>query len=246
MSEFPTDASEGRHSTPELRRAEVLGNEEVAAALPKIAKVYIGAFAGEPWYEVSMCEDEKTPKRCEGGFSPLGIGQTCPHCDKVLTEAAYNQKDLVEHFIGVMKIRESAWYIEEVATDSEPTLALAAFAWKVKNEELVREKYKENPEAMQTFLDTVFVPGEEYVWLDEIFADRAIRAEGNLHNFKKAITGLVSKLGENKIAFRTINERLIAATLRDFPHATTVYRSPDVPDRRAIVVVDLATTPPDA
>lgn len=222
-----------------ILRSGVLEDAEIEALLPQIAKVYVGAFAGEPWYEVSACADETTPQGCEGGFSPLAIGQVCPHCNNVLTEAAYKPKELVEHFKGVMKLRDTAWYVEETKKNDAPTLALAAFAWKVTGPALASVKYKENESEMSAFFETLFPAGESFAWLDEIFADRTIRAEGNLRNFKNAVRGLGTKLGENHVAFRTINERLIAAAQRDFPQGAQVHRSPDVPDRRAVVIIDL-------
>ena len=208
--------------------------------IPRIADVYIGAFKGEPWYEVSMCEDESSPKGCESGFSPLEVGQVCSHCNKTLTAAAYNQEDLKEHFRGVMDKRDTAWYVEEVEKGNKPMLALAAFAWAVDTSTLVAEKYKDNKDAMKAFLERV-LPGEgKFVYLDEIFADRTIRPTGNLRNFKQAILGLADKLGNKKVMFRTINERLIRATQDNFSGGTKVYRAPEVPDRRAVVVVDLS------
>jgi len=219
----------------------VLEDNQVEPLLPQIAKAYVGAFAGEPWYEVSSCADEQTPRGCGNGFSPLTIGETCPHCNKVLTTEAYNQEELQTHFKGAMGTRPHAWYVEEVQKEQETQLALASFAWETDAQELVNQKY-EGREEMRTFFETI-APEGRYVWLDEVFADRSVRASGNLRNFKQMILGLGQKLGAKKILYRTINEAMIRAATRDFPEVTTVYREPDVPDRRAVVCIDLARLP---
>lgn len=219
-------------------RIGVLREDEVEAYLPRIAQVYIQAFAGEPWYEVSMCADENQPKRCASGFSPLEVGEVCPHCQKTLTEAAYKPEELQHHMHGIMQKRPTAWYVEETLVDGEEKLALTAFAWTTTSVSLVAEKYK-GDQNMLAFFEKLFPQEEQFMWLDEIFADRRnVRPEGNMKHFRAAMTSMARKLGVRKLAFRTINPKVITPALRSFSNAK-LYQKPEVPDWRSVIVIDV-------
>ena len=75
-------------------------------------------------------------------------------------------------------------------------------------------------------------------WLDEVFANKALRASGNLRNFGSMCIGMMERLDTDTLAYRTINERMVASTIRDFGDQATIFeRGSGVPDRREFVVI---------
>ncbi|MNR44388.1 hypothetical protein D3C85_1631230 [compost metagenome] len=80
---------------------------------------------------------------------------------------------------------------------------------------------------------------DEFVWLDEIFADKRVRESGNLQNFKAIAEGFMDAFERNTMAFRTINPALVRAAERDFDPSVTVSRQrlSQVPDRRDFVII---------
>jgi hypothetical protein len=205
--------------------------EEVKPLYDEIVPVYQAAFADEPWYEVSKCADKL--QHCIGGLSALAIGQTCELCNNCPTRPAYEQSELIERFEALAASRPVAWYAEK----AENGLTLAAIAWQAPASTIAQEKYSDVP-AMAQWMTTQF-GDEPLVWLDEVFANRDLKASGNLSRFGAMNTGFMEQLDNKTLAFRTKNERMIAATKRDFGEQATVFeRDTTVPDRREFVVIN--------
>jgi len=205
-------------------------SEEVKPLYDEIVPAYQSAFAGWPWYEVSKCAD--TLSRCVGGLSSLAIGQLCEQCGNCPTQPAYEQDELVNRLENLATTRPTQWYIES----GDSGLTLAAIAWQAEAPVIAQEKYADIP-AMNDWLQKQI--GESpIVWLDEVFANRQLKVSGNLRRFGSMCNGFLERLDSDILAFRTINERMVAATKRDFDGSSTVFeRDTSVPDRREFIVI---------
>jgi hypothetical protein len=207
--------------------------KEVRPVLPELVPVYQEAFAGEPWFEVTKCEDVANIKRCATGFSEMPLGSTCAECGNCLVRTAYERDELIQRFESDAKKFPTAWYIERNGENGE--ISLAAVAWLASASQIAQEKYPESPYMEQWIRGAVGI--ESILWLDEIFADKSKKAKGNLANFRQMCEGFADELGARTLAFRTINLRLINAVKRDFPSAQVYEREKTVPDRRDFIAV---------
>ena len=207
---------------------------EVETLYREIVSVYQNAFSGEPWFEVCKCEDTSEPQRCVGGFSPLPIGKVCKVCDNRLSRPAYEVNELTQHFRQIAQAYPTAWYLEQ----NENEITLAAFACKVSHKELVQEKYLDVPEMFPWTQGCL--GSTEFIWLDEVFANKEKSRSGNLVNFGSMCRGFADHLQNFTICYRTINEKMVAVAERDFPEQSTVFkREVEIPDRRDFVVINL-------
>lgn len=219
--------------------------EEVRAQYGEIIPAYQSAFAGEPWNEVSKCVDER--QRCAGGLSPVAVGALCFTCEKRPELPAYDEDELSAYFDRVGEMRSAIWYIER----EQGGIAMAALAWRATPGAIAEAKYLGQP-AMRQWLKSSLVANQrslseikapsnrqaEVVWLDEVFANKQIRSEGNLRNFGYMLCGMADRLGSATIAYRTIEPRMIRAARRDFSTDARIYeREAAVLDRRDFVVV---------
>ena len=200
-----------------------------------VANTYKTAYAGEPWYEVSIC-----PRECDkkvlstDEFSPCEVGRECEF-GFTPTEEAYKIAELVEEFEKFDK-ENTAWYLEF----KDDQLALAALMQKVTPEQLVAEKYTTNPE-MLGWLQRELGETAVICWLDEIFADTNVRKSGNLANLKPALMVMQAVLGEpeSRIAYRSINQRLLGKTKSAFGEQAKFYEPTEDKSGRTVVVLDI-------
>lgn len=207
----------------------VLTPSGVERIYPELTDVYISAFAGPPWYEVSRCPDMRL--RCEGGLSRLAIGATCDTCLLKPNEPAYTQDGLEQNWRELTKDRSVYWWVES----NELGITMAALAWKATAGVIADEKYPDQPE-MKTWLKSRLGEGE-IVWLDEVFADRTKKPSGNLKAFGQMCESFAEELLENTLAYRTISSQMISAARRDFDTTEVFTSFDDVPDRRSFVIV---------
>ena len=199
---------------------------------PEIVPVYQAAFAGEPWFEVTRCVDGAQIKRCVGGFSALAAGETCEMCGNCPIKSAYEKEELVSRFESIASTRPTAWYLE----GSEQGITLAAIAWVKTPSEIAQERYSDSPKMSDWITSTIGNDG--IIWLDEVFADKSKKPSGNLSNFKTMCEGFANTFSNETIAFRTINERMVAVAKRDFPFTAKIFRKEiEVPDRRDFVLI---------
>jgi hypothetical protein len=203
--------------------------QEAQVIYPEIIPVYRAAFAGEPWFEVTKCEDPGVAQKCIGGFSSQEIGQLCADCNLSLVRPAYESQELIDRFDRVSGLVPTAWYTE----GDENGLNLAAFVWKANVDFIADEKYSDVPEMKKWLLDNL--GDDPILWLDEIFADRTKKPSGNLANFRQMTNGFRDLLGYRSIAFRTINQRLIYGALKQYPALRLYEAFKNVPDRRSVV-----------
>lgn len=205
--------------------------EEINGLYNQIVPVYQEAFAGEPWFEVSKCEDSSGQERCVGGFSSLSVGSVCESCGNCLVRPAYEEQELVDKFKLLGETRPTAWYLEE----NEAGTTLTAIAWVAKPQEIAKERYPDMESWMVNELGSNSVG-----WLDEVFANKSLKPSGNLRNFRQMCIGFAERLGVSVLAYRTINERMTAAARRDFDEKALIYeRNNMVPDRRDFVIIKI-------
>ena len=203
---------------------------EIRPMYDDIVSAYQAAFAGEPWNEVSKCVDVR--QRCVGGLSATAIGAVCGICDLRPTRPAYDPDELTRHFDELAASRPTVWYAEKEADD----LAMAAVAWQANAATIAEEKYPDVP-AMADWLGQQF-GSQLIIWVDEVFANRQVRAQGNLRNFGQFVTGLAAGLGSNLVAYRTIALQMTGVATRDFGQDARVFqRNTEVPDRRDVVII---------
>lgn len=200
--------------------------------LAKVIPVYQSAFTGDPWFEVSKCEDPQSIQRCTGGLSSLAVGSACSLCGEKTRREAYEKKDLELRFKNIAASRPTAWYLE----NNELGTTLAALAWVATPSTIANEKYADNPN-MLTWMQSK-LGDAPIVWLDEVFADREKKPKGNLKNFKTMCEGLSDILGNKTIAYRTIAVPMVLAPQRNFGENASIYqRKFEVPDRRDFVII---------
>jgi hypothetical protein len=199
----------------------------------KIVPVYQEAFRGWPWYEESKCVDQDKLKRCQGGLSRLALGQTCDTCLNVVSVPAYEPAELIDRFTDIAVTRPTLWYREDI----DQQAAVAALAWPADAARIALEKY-EDIDTMSQWMQQR-LGEDEFVWLDEIFADKRVRSSGNLQDFKAIAEGFMDMFDRDMMAFRTINPALIRAAERDFGASVEVSRQSlsQVPDRRDFVII---------
>jgi len=218
--------------------------EEITGLYPEITRTYQQAFAGEPWFEVSKCADSDKPKRCTGGFSPLCIGDFCQVCQSLINIPAYEKEELIRKFEYLAATRPTRWYVEK---NDKEEITLAAVAWTTTKSKLFKERYADVPK-MREWLNDRLMYEEQFVWLDDIFADKVKSPSGNLANFYDMCRDFTQELNQDIIAFRTINPRIISAVKRDFPpsqYYSEIFEANDsdlnrrdfVPDRRNFIII---------
>lgn len=213
---------------------EFYNSREIRSLFEQIVPVYQIAFAGEPWFEVSKCADEATLKRCVGGFSSLPVGVICGLCGNRLTRPAYEKEELINKFELIAETRPTSWYMEK----SDKGITLAVLAWKETPIRIVKERYPD-VDQMASWMEAK-LGSSPIIWLDEVFADRNKKPKKNLSNFGAMCRSLGGIFQADLIAYRTINEKMIAVAKRDFgENALSFGRNTQVPDRRDFVVIKL-------
>lgn len=204
--------------------------ETVRPLYSEIVPAYQEAFAIPPWNELSKCVDEQV--RCNGGLSPVAIGKLCLTCGLCPTKPAYETDELIERFTALGLSRPTAWYVER----SDSGLTMAAVAWRASPSDIATEKYADVSEMTDWMVNKL--GDEPIMWLDEVFANRQLKPNGNLQKFGTFVSGLASMLNCDDVAYRTIEPRMIAVPKRDFgDDAAILTRGVDVPDRRDFVTI---------
>lgn len=199
--------------------------------LNDIGVVYQRAFAGEPWFEVSKCVSEDATNRCESGFSPLNVGEFCTKCALRTKQEAYPLDQLSESLAERLRYPGARLYREY---DQDSRLLLAAIFWEDKPSGIAQKKYADVPK-MQAWLGSS-LPDEQLIWLDEIFADKTLRPNGNLWNFPNLVSDVFEASSCQRMAFRTINKGLLAKSC-EIP-GTSILNPGVVPDRRSFVLIE--------
>lgn len=206
--------------------------EAVVPLYGDIIPAYQKAFAGGPWYEVSKCPDRL--QRCAGGLSALAIGSSCELCGDCPILPAYEAAELIDRFENLAASRPTAWYVEQ----NDNGVTLAALAWKAKATTIANEKYSDVP-AMAEWLNNN-LGGNDVMWLDEVFANKELKARGNLQRFGEFVTGMAQMLETQTVAYRTKEPRMIAVPERDYGlNAKVLARQKNVPDERDFVIINL-------
>jgi len=207
--------------------------EEVKPLYGEIVPVYQEAFKIEPWNSATKCVDAQSPVRCKDGYSPLETGELCVTCEACPIRPAFEYDELASTFDTLAESRPTTWYLER----SGGKLAVAMLAWKAVSETITAEKYDKVPE-MKDWVQGK-VGGKPIGWLDEVFANRLVRSEGNLDNFVEACTGMATRLDIVRLAFRTINPKMLSVAER-FGERTQIFEpKTGAPDWRSFVVIDV-------
>ena len=212
---------------------------------PDLAGTYRVAFAGEPWYEKSRCDNDI----CRVGFSSLNVGEECDNCRGTLA-VAYPKEELTSKWMEMLK-REDALF-EISSEDGYPIRA--SIARPTSKDELYERKYSEIPPMQDWIAENL---PEEFVWIEDTFADRNKQPRGNLSDRGKTLGRIAAVYSGLSIATRTLAVPVVSATLRDVGANTNVYvgtggvgvpvnrraRSVgSVPDRRTLMKIDGACT----
>lgn len=205
--------------------------DEAAEKFSEIIPVFIEAFAGDPWFEVTKCVDE-APQRCLSGLSATALGAVCNECQGVPSEPAYNYDELSQKFRLHADSRPTVWYTEELDTG----IALAGFASNHTKTSLIEDTYSRSPD-MDGWLDEK-INGERVVWIHEVFADVSKRPSGNLANFEAMCAGFMERLGGTVLAYCTLNTRMVYSAQKVFGDKAKVFeKQSEVPDRRNFVLI---------
>lgn len=202
---------------------------EAAVRYDEIIPAYQRAFAGPPWFEVTKCADEQ--RRCPGGLGATALQAICTTCERRPIQPAYTAEELRARFDGLNQKRPVSWYLET----STQGLTLAALAWPANAQVVAEEKYADVP-AMRDWLSDNWGDAD-FVWLDEVFADKTKQGRGNLQNFGLMCRGFGDQLGCDQLMYRTITPQMLSAPERDFGDQAQIINS--APDRRTLVSIDL-------
>lgn len=197
--------------------------------IQKLTQPYQQAFAGPPWNEVTKCADRKVPQRCASGLSRTALNALCGICNQAPDLPAYDPGELMERFTTLEQSRPLYWYAEETAEG----VALASLAWIASPETIAAEKYPDSPDMKPWLQDTL--NNQQVVWLDEVFANKTVRPDRNLTNFKAMCDGFRERLDNTVLAYRTIAPAMTRAALRDF-NAEPLKNVPD-PQNRSFIVI---------
>lgn len=206
--------------------------------LEDLIPVYQTAFAGDPWFEVSKCPAEDLVSRsCMGPYSPIPTGETCESCLKMPVQDAYPADEIRELFVELPQTRPMLWYLEQ---NGAGQIAMAAFLERLTATQIYEEKYPDVPE-MKCWMEEYCIGTQEIGWLDEVFADTELRSRGNLKNFGRMIRMLAAGLEVDRVAYRTLNLRMLGAASRDFDKGLKIFDPAlhEVPDRRYFIRIDL-------
>jgi len=219
--------------------------ERIVEIGPDLAESYKVAFAGDPWNEVSRCND----LACLEGLSGLEVGCECPGCGGALEEA-YNVEELVGGWSTLLR-QENAFF-EVAFEEGQPQRATIARPTNV--DELLARKYADTP-FMKDWLQQRFP--DNFVWIEDTFANRNRKPTGNLKDRGETLGRIAAYYGGAQILTRTLSPAIVAATLRDAKARSMVYVGtkgvgretvnqvfenpgyslPTVPDRRTLIVI---------
>lgn len=224
-----------------ITRQNIQDIKPVAAGL---AEAYIAAFAGPPWFEVTQCIEQQCPQT----FSSRQIGCDCEICGTALSTPAYNESQLVAGWNSIVA-NENAMIELDMSGSSVPLRATIARPTDIT--ELYERKYSDTPQ-MQSWINET-MPTEEFVWIEDTFANLVISPNGNLRDRGRTLGAIAMRYGGMQIATRTKSSAIIRATGRDIGGATSLYvgTAPfnptvsrgiatigTVPDSRSVLVVD--------
>jgi len=215
----------------------VLAQSIMTDRLDDVVKIYQESFADVPWNEKTKCASESFNNNCPGGFSSLDIDMQCQSCNNVVKEEAYSKDELLDRFSQPTRDDEySLWYVEETG---DQRISLAVFAKHTNVGNLIEKTFDGNPSMQQWLSDIYPESDEKLLWIEDIFADTNIREKGNLINFGSMVVRLA--VNTEKVAFSTLNPKIVRAAQRDFPDQSTIFdpRFKTTPDRKTFVTISL-------
>lgn len=205
-----------------------MDRERKEQLVKELVPVYQKAFAGPPWFEVSKCPT------CPSGFSAQEVGSSCLKCGSYLTKEAYPTDELYRSLLNRVSRADSTVYIERTP-DGRATLG-AIFVNKSETEIVQNYVRRSDPELIRSLL-----PGQ-VAWLDEIFADLGASPGGNLKNLEQVVEKSAAALRSDTVAFRTINQNLLAKVQKIYGDRVQVTWVPDrgaADGQSALVVIKL-------
>jgi hypothetical protein len=207
----------------------------------ELAEAYKESFAGEPWFERSKCLNQE----CEENYSDLKPGCECDKCRQALTDA-YNSEELISSWTQIL---EQGGLIEVDLCDDQIPIR-ATISRPTNPNELFRRKY-DNVPIMRAWIGANLP--NEFVWVEDTFANRRIKPAGNLRNRGQTLKTIQTRYDGLQVVTRTISAQIISATFRDRPDDTKLYFGTqrielkkdknicavgEVPDRRSLLVIE--------
>jgi hypothetical protein len=201
-----------------------LGSEEReladAAAAEEIFRelipVYQRAFAEPPWNERSQC-----PPDCQAGreFCDVHPGEFCERGQAVPESAAYPTEMMLERF-GMLHQDDALFTIEYLGGD-ERRPVLGSVMWLSDAAGLAEAKYPDRPEMHDWLVDRF---GErQFIYRDEVFADREARPSGNLRDYHRILEVAVEHFDCRMLVGRTVNVRLLGKLHKVYGERLTIF-----------------------
>lgn len=195
-----------------IRRIEGMPPQFAEGELARIALAYAEVFAGEPWKEVSKCED---------GFSAEPVGSWCEECNAARSEA-YPLEEQMETIAAELSRPGSACFVLEDDDSGE----VVGFSWGFAYnnvDEFLEEKYKgegaeydQTRETVRRCLGSVAIGGGPFYYLSEtgIKDDPRYRGRG----FSKELNRRRMEVAFNELGLdvvqRTSSKSMMANTMR--------------------------------
>ena len=175
----------------------------------QMVESYQNGFAEAPWNERSKC----LSNAC-GSFSSDFPGSVCTECGDELGDA-YNAQELVQGWLNVLDEDGTIF----VTLESDIPVCTTIVRPTDVNE-LYERKYSDVPQ-MQTWLQELI--NGKFVWIEDTYANTAVKKKGNLRDRKEVLTAIASRYSGLLIATRTIVPAVISATARDVGQYTDVF-----------------------
>ncbi len=195
------------------------------AVFEALIPVYQEAFGDRPWYERSQCPEDCTVNRKYCRHYP---GQFCEFGGATPEKEAFPADELRRQFTELY--RDGALFMAEYLDDERGAPVLGAVMWMTDATRLGNARYEDRPE-MREWLIARF-GDREFIYRDEVFADRSRRPSGNLRNYHQVIDAAIERFACRTLVGRSINPRLIGKLHGIFGDRFTLF-APHVPPRGA-------------
>ncbi|MGB4762056.1 MAG: hypothetical protein WBP12_01705 [Candidatus Saccharimonas sp.] len=194
-----------------IRQIEGTPPQFIDDELARLATTYASVFAGEPWREVSRCED---------GFSPEPAGSRCEQCGEVRADA-YPLKQQTETITGELARPNATCFVLEDEQDE----TFVGFSWGfcyAGVDEFIEQKYagastryEQLRSDVRRVLGCYGIGAERFYYLSEtgIIDDSRYRGRGISKEFVRRRVEVATGLGLD-IVQRTSSESPMYRTMQ--------------------------------
>lgn len=187
----------------QIRRIEGDPPQFANSELSRLATTYARVFAGDPWNEVSRCQD---------GFSPLPVGSPCDDCGD-LRQEAYPNDTQVQVITGELQRPDAACFVLEDQQIDE----IVGFSWGFSyqdTDEFIQQKYAGEGErynvlrrAVRRLLGSYAIEARPFYYLSEtgIVNDPRYRGRGISKEFVRLRSMVAADRGLDIIQRTSLN-----------------------------------------